>query len=303
VVLGLVSGAFSSSLATPLQRYVAVPNQSESRPLFLLSNDDGVRAAGILAAQEALAPLGDVIVAAPDRERSATSHSISLEHPLRAEEIRPKVFAIDGTPVDCVYLALLHLCPRKPDLVISGINHGYNLGSDIFYSGTVAAAVEGSLRGVPGIAVSQERRAPLDFSRATSFLRSLVAQILGRGVGTLPSNGILNVNLPANASTNYEVTFLGRRVYRDLVDVRQDLRGRSYYWIGGPEAEGVDVPGSDMSAIRAGDVSLTPITLDLSNRAFIEPLRSWSLDGWQRRPSVDVPPVAVPPESTTQGKS
>lgn len=279
-----------------------MPNQIETRrPLFLLSNDDGVRAAGILAAQEALETLGDVIVAAPDRERSATSHSISLEHPLRAEEIRPGVFAIDGTPVDCVYLALLHLCPRKPDLVISGINHGYNLGSDIFYSGTVAAAVEGALRGVPGIAISQERRQPADFSRAIAFLRALVAQVLARGEGSLPANGILNVNLPATAREAFEVTFLGRRVYRDLVDVRQDLRGRSYYWIGGPEAEGVDVPGSDMSAIRAGDVSLTPITLDLSNRAFIAPLRTWTLAGWQRRPSPDVPPVPVPPESNESG--
>ena len=253
-----------------------------------------------MAAQEALEAVGDVIVAAPDRERSATSHSISLEHPLRAEEVRPGVFAIDGTPVDCVYLALLHLCPRKPDLVISGINHGYNLGSDVFYSGTVAAAIEGALRGVPGIAISQERKHPPDFTRAIAFLRALVAPVMARGADSLPANGILNVNLPANAASAYEVTFLGRRVYRDLVDVRQDLRGRSYYWIGGPEAEGVDVPGSDMSAIRAGDVSLTPITLDLSNRPFIEPLRAWSLDGWHRRPSPDVAPVPVP-EARPQG--
>jgi 5'-nucleotidase len=260
---------------------VATPEHP--RPLFLLSNDDGVNAAGLRAAYEALEPLGDVIVAAPDRERSATSHSISLERPLRAEEIRPQTFSIDGTPVDCVYLALLHLCKRKPDLVVSGVNHGFNLGSDVFYSGTVAAAVEGALRGVPGIAVSMERRRHPDFGPATSFLRALVSAILERGVASLPQQGVLNVNLPGTAVSDYEVTFLGRRVYRDLVDVRQDLRGRSYYWIGGPEADAEDVPGSDMSAIRAGHVSLTPLQLDLSNRPFIAPLGAWQLPGWQRR--------------------
>jgi 5'-nucleotidase len=261
--------------------FFPVTNPTNDRPLFLLSNDDGVNAAGLRAAEQVLQGLGDVIVAAPDRERSATSHSISLDRPLRAEEVRPGAYAIDGTPVDCVYLALLHLCPRRPDLVISGINHGYNLGSDVFYSGTVAAAVEGALRGVPGIALSLERTSPQSYDAAASFVHALVAAILERGVAALPVNGILNVNLPARAARDYEVTFLGKRVYRDLVDVRQDLRGRSYYWIGGPEAEGQDVAGSDMSAIRAGRVSLSPLTLDLSNRAMIAPLASWPLAGWR----------------------
>ena len=277
-------------------RPLLAPNSSDPRPLFLLSNDDGVNAAGLRAAEEALLPLGDVIIAAPDRERSATSHSISLDRPLRADEVRPQVFSIDGTPVDCVYLALLHLCPRKPDLVVSGINHGYNLGSDVFYSGTVAAAVEGALRGVPGIAVSLERRSPAVYEPARSFLRALVAAVLARGVAVLPPNGILNVNLPGEpVLSDYEVTYLGRRVYRDLVDVRQDLRGRAYYWIGGPEAEAEDAPGSDMSAIRARHVSLTPVSLDLSNRAFIAPLAGWQLEGWQRRDSEAARLAGVPP--------
>jgi 5'-nucleotidase len=252
------------------------------RPLILVSNDDGIQAAGIRAAEEALRPLADVIVAAPDRERSATSHSISLDRPLRADEVRPGVFAIDGTPVDCVYLALLHLVPRKPDLVVSGINHGYNLGSDVFYSGTVAAAVEGALRGVPGIAVSLERRRETDFAPAASFLRALCAETLARGAGAIPPGAVLNVNLPSGPPDGYEVTFLGRRVYRDLVDVRQDLRGRSYYWIGGPEAEGDDEPGSDTTAVRAGRASLTPLGLELTNRALIADLRGWRLEGWQQ---------------------
>ena len=162
-----------------------------------------------------------------------------------------------------------------------GINHGYNLGSDVFYSGTVAAAVEGALRGVPGIAFSLERRKPQSYDAAASFVRALVGTLLARGLASLPPNGILNVNLPAAAARDYEVTFLGKRVYRDLVDVRQDLRGREYYWIGGPEAEGQDVPGSDMSAIRAGRVSLSPLSLDLSNRGLIAPLASWPLEGWR----------------------
>src|SRR6478609_9449013 len=143
------------------------------RPLILVTNDDGVSAPGILAAAEVLREIGDVVVAAPDRERSASSHSISLDRPLRVDELGSGVFAIDGTPVDCVYLALHHLVTRRPALVVSGINNGYNLGSDVFYSGTVAAAVEGALRGVPALAVSLERRRPTDFSHAAAFAGAL----------------------------------------------------------------------------------------------------------------------------------
>jgi 5'-nucleotidase len=271
---------------------------STSRPLILLSNDDGVNAAGIRAAEEALLPLAEVIVAAPDRERSATSHSISLDRPLRADEVRPGVFSIDGTPVDCVYLALLHLVPRKPDLVVSGINHGYNLGSDVFYSGTVAAAVEGALRGVAGIAVSLERRRQAEFGPAAAFLRALVAEALARsaaggdrsgeaggdrgGGDILPAGRVLNVNLPSGDVSGYEVTFLGKRVYRDLVDVRQDLRGRAYYWIGGPEADAEDAPGSDMTAVRAGRASVTPLMLDLTDRPLLHEIEGWRVAGFQR---------------------
>ena len=147
------------------------------RPLILLTNDDGVMAPGIRAAAEALREVGDVMVAAPDRERSATSHSITLDRPLRVDEIEPGVFSIDGTPVDCVYLALLHLVPRRPALCVSGINNGYNLGSDVFYSGTVAGAVEAALRGVPAIAISLERRRPQDFSHAAGFAAGAGAEV------------------------------------------------------------------------------------------------------------------------------
>ena len=239
---------------------------------------------GLRAAENALRAFADVIVSAPDRERSATSHSISLDRPLRAdeEEDRPGVYAVDGTPADCVYLALLHLTPRKPDLVVSGINHGYNLGSDVFYSGTVAAAVEGALRGVPGIAVSlQAQERQRDFSGAGRFLGALVREVLGRGPGAIPGGTILNVNVPAGAVSGYEITFLGRRVYRDLVDARQDLRGRAYYWIGGPEAAAEDIPGSDTNAVQVGRVSVTPVGLELTRTALIPSLRTWSIPDFQ----------------------
>src|SRR3954469_7989990 len=239
------------------------------RPLILVTNDDGVNAPGIEAARKALREIGDVIVAAPDRERSASSHSISLDRPLRVDEVGKGIFAIDGTPVDCVYLALHHLVPRRPALVVSGINNGYNLGSDVFYSGTVAGAVEAALRGVPAIAVSLERRRPQDFSHAAAFLGAVAAETVRRGDSALPERSLLSVNVPGGSVRGYQVTFLGRRVYRDQVDVREDLRGRSYYWIGGPEEQATDLPGSDCSAVRDGLVSLTPLGLDLTHLRLI----------------------------------
>lgn len=245
------------------------------RPLFLVTNDDGVDAPGIAALAASLRELGDVVVSAPDRERSATAHAISLDRPLRVDEKAPGVFAIDGTPVDCVYLGLLHLVPRRPTLVVSGINHGYNLGSDVFYSGTVAGAVEGALRGVPAIAVSLERHASPDFSVAARFVRELVAETLGRGPSALPPAAVLNVNLPHGPITGHRITFLGRRVYRDQVDVRQDLRGRSYYWIGGPEEAATDLPGSDLSAVQEKKASVTPLTLDLTHQRLLDEMVGW----------------------------
>lgn len=247
------------------------------RPLILVTNDDGVSAPGIGAAAEVLREIGDVIVAAPDRERSASSHSISLDRPLRVDELGNGVYAIDGTPVDCVYLALHHLVPRRPALVVSGINDGYNLGSDVFYSGTVAGAVEAALRGVPAIAVSLERRRPQDFSHAAGFLAALAAEVVRRGEGALPERSLLSLNVPPGPIDGYQVTFLGRRVYRDQVEVRADLRGRAYYWIGGPEENANDLPGSDCSAVRDGLVSLTPLGLDLTHTRLIGEIVEWQV--------------------------
>src|SRR4051794_8983527 len=252
------------------------------KPLILVTNDDGVMAPGIRAVADALRTIADVVVAAPDRERSASSHSISLDRPLRVDELEPGVFAIDGTPVDCVYLALLHLVPRRPALVVSGINNGYNLGSDVFYSGTVAGAVEGALRGLPAIAVSLAHRKPQDFTHAAGFLAALAAEVVRRGDAALPEHSLLSVNVPPGPITGYQVTFLGRRVYRDQVDVREDLRGRSYYWIGGPEEKAMDLPGSDCSAVRDGHVSLTPLGLDLTHASLIGDLVEWQVGKFVR---------------------
>lgn len=246
-----------------------------SRPLILITNDDGVSAPGILALSRVLADVADIVVAAPDRERSATSHSISLDRPLRVDELRAGVYSIDGTPVDCVYLALHHLLRRRPDLCVSGINKGFNLGSDVFYSGTVAGALEAALREIPGIAFSLQPHWPQDFSHAAVFARAMVVGVLARGAGAMPVGTLLNVNMPAGPFTSYQVTRLGRRVYRDQVAVREDLRGRSYYWIGGPEVDATDVPGSDLTAVRAGCASVTPLGLDLTHARLFDDIPGW----------------------------
>ncbi|HWE31329.1 MAG TPA: 5'/3'-nucleotidase SurE [Polyangia bacterium] len=256
-----------------------------SRPLILLANDDGIQSAGIRALGRRLADLGDLVVVAPDRERSATSHAFTLNHPLRCDELEPGWFSVDGTPADCVYLGILEICPRKPDLVVSGINHGFNLGSDVFYSGTVAGAVEAALRDVPAIAMSLEwkrgtHEGEAPFTHAAEFAHALARAVLQEG---LPTGTLLNVNVPSEASpTGYHWTKLGKRIYRDQVDARADLRGRRYYWIGGPAMGYGDVAGSDCHAVRDGHVSVTPLDLDLTHAGLLERLPAWNVDGFDR---------------------
>jgi 5'-nucleotidase len=249
-----------------------------SRPLILLSNDDGIRAPGLAAVADGLDAAGEVWVVAPDRERSAISHAITLDQPLRVDELRPRWLAVSGTPADSVYLGTLHLLPRKPDLVVSGINNGFNLGSDVFYSGTVAAAVEGTVRGVPSIAVSLEWQPAPDFAHAARFATSLARAALRRG---LPTGTLLNVNLAATPPRGYAWTRLGRRVYREQVAERVDLRGKRYFWIGGPAVAEPDEPGTDCEAVRAGLVSVTPLDLDLTGAALEGALPEWRLDGFE----------------------
>ena len=255
-----------------------------SRPRILVSNDDGIDAAGIRALAAGLADLGEVYVVAPDQERSATGHAFSLSRPLRVDEVQERWFAVDGTPADCVYLGVNKLVGAKPDLVVSGINHGFNLGSDVFYSGTVAGAVEAALRQVPAIAISLEHRpgkagSTERFEPAARFAHALARAVLERG---LPSGTLLNENVPAHAQkAGYEWTRLGRRVYRDQVEQRDDLRGRRYYWIGGPPVPSDQEPGSDGATVNHGHISVTPLGLDMTHDGLLEHLPGWQLDGFE----------------------
>jgi 5'-nucleotidase len=251
---------------------------------LLLSNDDGIASPGLRALREALQDLGEVWVVAPDREQSAASHSISLHRPLRLDKLGEREFAVDGTPTDCVYVALNHLMAKSPpDLVVSGINHGPNLGDDITYSGTVAAAFEAVILGVPAFAVSLVARPPRDFSAAARFSRAL-AEALAKT--RLPRGTLLNVNVPAGAGERYKITRMGKRSYGNLVEERTDPRGRRYYWIGGDEAQHEGTPGSDCHAIYDEKIiSVTPLQLDLTSYALIDELRGWTVGGFQRAES------------------
>jgi 5'-nucleotidase len=248
--------------------------------MFLLSNDDGVHAQGLAALAEAVAPLGEVLVVAPDREQSAASHAISLHRPLRVGAVREGWWEVDGTPTDCVYLGLHHLAAgRRPALVLSGINRGANLGDDVNYSGTVAAAMEGALSGVPAVAFSlvSPSRA-FAFAPAVPFVRALVRSLLAN---PLPDGALLNVNLPEGPIRGYTWTRMGKRSYGQLVEERKDPRGRTYFWIGGTEKDHQDLPGSDCNAVYDQQVaSITPLHLDLTHHRLLDELRPLPVEGY-----------------------
>lgn len=249
---------------------------SDDGPLILVSNDDGISARGIEALAEALRPLGRVVVVAPETEQSAASHAITLARPLRLRSDGVDRWAVDGTPVDCVYVALHHreLLPRKPDIIVSGINHGLNMGGDVFYSGTVAAAREGTLRGIPGLAVSLARDGDRVFTAklAAEITRGMLERRGELAAGPTP---LLNLNVPPGQVKGLEGTVLGPRMYDDLVEVRSDPRGRQYLWIGGPNVHHPPSEGTDTAAYERGFASLTPLSTDLngpSHRALCEAL-------------------------------
>ena len=249
---------------------------------ILLSNDDGIRAPGLEALAAAFAE-DEVWVVAPDREQSATSHSISLHRPLRVVEVGPRRFAVDGTPTDAVYMGLnLILKGRRPDLVISGVNHGPNLGTDVLYSGTVAAAMEGALLGRHAIAVSLAAPAPHAFEHAATFAAALARRVLR---DPPPSPVLLNVNLPAGPVKGYRFVRLGRRTYGNEVVENRDPRGRAYYWIGGEGGVNEDIPHSDCNCVyQDGLVAVTPIHLDWTHDALLSHMRSWTVEGYRKVP-------------------
>src|SRR5688572_10775297 len=232
---------------------------------ILVSNDDGYASEGVKALAEAVAPLGEVWVVAPEAEQSASSHAISIHRPLRIREVRERWFAVDGTPTDCSYIAINHLMKgQRPRLTVSGINHGANLADDVTYSGTVAAAMESSLLGVPAIAFSLVSRGPFDFGPAARFARALVSAALAED---LPPNLLLNVNVPGGTDPQgYAVTRLGKHTYGFEVIEKVDPRGRKYYWIGGNEYQHEDIPGSDCNVVlRERRISVTPLQMDLTD--------------------------------------
>jgi 5'-nucleotidase len=244
------------------------------RPLVLLSNDDGYSSRGLRALFEALATWADVVAVAPESEQSATSHSLSLHRPLRAREVETHIFAIDGTPADCVYAALHadgRFLPRWPDIVCSGINRGLNLGQDAFYSGTVAAAREGALRGIPAIASSAHYKADLaPIAELTSKLAQALfdetrATATPRAASSVSRNTpLLNLNVPENWNGKVYRTRLGARLYEEVMDIRRDPRGREYMWLGGPSVRHEPDPGTDTDAYDEGAASITPLVLDLT---------------------------------------
>ena len=246
-----------------------------SEPLILVTNDDGVHAPGIRALADALEGLGEIFVVAPDREASASAQSLTLKHPLRAEKIESGTFAVDGTPADCVNLAIVKLLPRRPSLVVSGINRGGNMGDDVFYSGTVGAAREATFFGVHAIAMSLAARADLDYTPAARFARRLAKMVLERG---LPERTLLNVNVPPGRPTGVAITVQGRRSHEGTILEGLDPRHRTYYWIEEGRDDWVSDDLSDIFAVRSGLISVSPLQTDTSNHRAVSPLREWQKD-------------------------
>jgi 5'-nucleotidase len=248
-----------------------------------VSNDDGHASAGIRALAEAMEPLGEVWLVAPEQEQSASSHAISIHRPLRIRELGQRRYAVDGTPTDCSYLAINYLMrDQRPALMVSGINHGANLADDITYSGTVAAAMEATVFGVPAIAFSLAGRGPHDFGPAARFARSLAAAALREG---LQAGSLLNVNVPAGVEpAGYAVTRLGKHSWGTEVVEQTDPRGRKYYWIGGNEYQHEDIPGSDCNAVfRERIVSVTPLQMDLTDETMRARVAGWGIEGFDQR--------------------
>src|SRR5262245_24423101 len=238
--------------------------------VVVLTNDDGVHAPGLAALEKALAELGEVYVVAPEREQSACGHALTLHRPLRPLRLGERRFSVNGTPSDCVNLSVLGFLPETPVLVGAGLNHGANLGDDVTYSGTVSAAMEGTILGVPSIAVSLVDGG--DFEVAGRVARLIAMRVL---VGGLPGNTLLNVNVPPQPPRGIRMTRLGHRVYKEEILEQTDRRGRSHYWIGGGEARWDDLDGTDMGAVHDGYVSLTPLHLDLTNHRALVQLGEW----------------------------
>ena len=251
-----------------------------ARPSILVSNDDGVNAPGLEALRRELATIGRVTVVAPDRERSAASHSLTMDVPLRANTIGEDIVSVEGTPTDCILLAVRNLLPTPPDLVVSGVNRGPNVGDDVTYSGTVAAAMEGTILGIPSMAVSlaHSEVGEYDYTFAARVARELALLILEHG---MPEGTLLNVNVPnvpESEIRGIEIVRQGKQTYEDPIIQKSDPRGRNYYWIGGQATTWETQTDTDIAAIARGCVAVTPVHLDLTDYAAIDVIGSWPLD-------------------------
>lgn len=246
---------------------------------ILITNDDGYLAGGLRILSAAAAGLGSISIVAPDREQSATSHSLTLHHPLRVRQTDAGVHVVDGTPTDCVVLAVGELLAERPDFVLSGVNHGANLGDDVLYSGTVAAAMEATILGIPSVAVSYTGRDPESIGKWTETLSRLLHGLLTRD--DFPKETLFNINLPAIPPAEVrgvKVTTLGRRAYVGSLTRAADPNGREYFWIGGGESTWWGGEESDFRAVHEGYVSVTPLHLDLTNYGLLEDVGRWKLD-------------------------
>ncbi len=242
----------------------------ETTPLLLLTNDDGAQAAGLQALAAALADLGRVVVVAPEQDNSAVSHALTMRRPLRVENLGPDRYAVDGTPADCIILAVEKILAVRPALIVSGINSGPNIGDDINYSGTVSAAMEATMLGIPALAISLAGEPPYDYQPAALFARRLARYVLEH---SLPPDTFLNVNYPGDPPRGVRITRQGRRTYAGAVKETRDPWGRRHYWIGGGVPSIDSRRDTDAAAIEECYVSITPLHLDQTNYDALELLR------------------------------
>lgn len=244
---------------------------------ILITNDDGIHAPGLKALQQALAPLGTTVVIAPERDNSAVSHALTMHRPLKVQEHGPQLYSIDGTPTDCVAIGLKKILPSPPDLLVSGINSGANLGDDISYSGTVSAAIEATMYGIPSIAISVGGDAPLNYSAAMKIASCMARKVLSN---QLPEKTLLNINVPSGESHgDIVITRQGRRLWENAIQETIDPWGITRYWIGGGTPLVDTQQDTDVHVFASGRVSITPIQLDLTNHAGIAHLqKNWQLE-------------------------